>query len=123
MRFKEITFTILCFIIFSFNPFVNAQNDVMLQAFYWNVPVDKNNNNGSWWDNLSNKADELKNSGFTRIEITIDPANISSKKLFESMGFRNISEKIGDTINVQGNIAIRDYYRPGGHFMLFEKNL
>jgi alpha-amylase len=69
MRFKEINFAILCLTIFLLNPTVNAQNDVMLQAFYWNVPVDKKNNNGSWWNNLTNKANELKSSGFTAIWI------------------------------------------------------
>jgi len=46
-----------------------AQNDVMMQAFYWNVPVDEANLNGTWWDNLTNKSTELKNAGFTSIWI------------------------------------------------------
>ena len=28
---------------------VVAQNDVMMQAFYWNVPVDTANKNGNWY--------------------------------------------------------------------------
>ncbi|HEY4784893.1 MAG TPA: hypothetical protein VIH57_02540, partial [Bacteroidales bacterium] len=36
-----------------------SQNDVMLQAFYWNVPVDQTNLNGSWWDTLRVKTPEL----------------------------------------------------------------
>jgi alpha-amylase len=43
----------------------HAQNDAMMQAFYWNVPVDETNKNGTWWDNLSSKAIELKNAGVT----------------------------------------------------------
>ena len=27
-------------------------NDVMMQAFYWNVPVDEAGRNGSWWNTL-----------------------------------------------------------------------
>lgn len=46
-----------------------AQNDVMLQAFYWDVPVDAANNNGHWWDNLYNKANDLKEIGITGIWI------------------------------------------------------
>ncbi|HYG18268.1 MAG TPA: alpha-amylase family glycosyl hydrolase [Ohtaekwangia sp.] len=42
---------------------VQGQNDVMMQAFYWDVPVDAVNNNGTWWDNLKNKAVILKNAG------------------------------------------------------------
>ena len=41
-----------------------CQNDVMMQAFYWDVPVDAANNNGTWWDNLKNKSTILKNAGF-----------------------------------------------------------
>lgn len=44
-----------------------AQNDVMMQAFYWDVPVDDQNLNGTWWDNLSNKSSTLKDAGITGI--------------------------------------------------------
>ncbi|HBG88409.1 MAG TPA: alpha-amylase [Marinilabiliaceae bacterium] len=44
-----------------------AQKDVMLQAFYWDVPVDDENNKGLWWNNLSNKAPEFKNFGISGI--------------------------------------------------------
>lgn len=44
-----------------------AQNDVMMQAFYWDVPVDSENKNGSWWDTLMVKADDLKMEGFTAL--------------------------------------------------------
>jgi diaminobutyrate acetyltransferase len=66
---------------------------------------------------------ELKKLHFKRIELTIDPINISSQKLFEKMEYHNISEMVGETIEVNGNIAVRDYYRPGRHFMIYEKNL
>ncbi len=49
----------------SISLFSNAQNDVMMQAFYWNLPVDEAALNGTWWDNLSNKSAELKSAGFT----------------------------------------------------------
>lgn len=42
-----------------------AQNDVMMQAFYWDVPVDETNKNGTWWDNLNQKSDAMKSAGFT----------------------------------------------------------
>ncbi len=42
-------------------------NDVMMQAFYWNVPVDEASNNGTWWDNLRQKAQQLKNAGISSI--------------------------------------------------------
>ena len=46
---------------------VSAQNDVMMQGFYWDVPVDAVNKNGSWWTNLKNKSTTLKNAGFKGI--------------------------------------------------------
>lgn len=64
---------------------------------------------------------EIKKKGITRIEVTIDPVNSTSQKLFEKMEYKNISEKVGKTIKVQGNIAVQDYYKPGRHFMVYEK--
>jgi alpha-amylase len=51
----------LCAVFFITNGY--AQNDAMMQAFYWNVPVDEAGKNGTWWDNLNGKANELKNAG------------------------------------------------------------
>lgn len=42
-----------------------AQNDVMMQAFYWDVPVNAGSFNGSWWDTLTAKMSALKTAGFT----------------------------------------------------------
>jgi L-2,4-diaminobutyric acid acetyltransferase len=64
---------------------------------------------------------ELRKLGFKRIEVTIDPVNLPSQKLFEKMGYQNISERIGKTIIVEGNLAVQDYYKPGRHFMVYEK--
>lgn len=61
--------------------------------------------------------------GCKRIEATIDPVNISSQKLFEKLEFRNISETEGKTVKVKGKIAVKDYYKPGRHFMLYAKEL
>lgn len=66
---------------------------------------------------------ELRKKGFNRIELTIDPVNIPSQKLFEKMGFQNISDKVGKTIEVEGKLAVRDYYKPGRHFMVYEKRI
>ncbi|ULB34592.1 MULTISPECIES: alpha-amylase domain-containing protein [Proteiniphilum] len=42
-------------------------NDVLMQAFYWDVPVDEINKNGNWWNTLKNQANDLKNSGISGI--------------------------------------------------------
>jgi len=44
-----------------------SQNDVMMQAFYWDVPVDEVNKNGTWWDNLASKSSAMKSAGITGI--------------------------------------------------------
>ncbi len=44
-----------------------AQNDIMLQAFYWDVPVDANNTNGTWYDSLAVKVPDIKKSGFSQL--------------------------------------------------------
>jgi len=63
----KVVLTLLCVI--AVLPKGFAQNDAMMQAFYWNLPVDAVNKNGTWWDNLSGKANELKNAGITGIWI------------------------------------------------------
>ncbi|MEO9965895.1 MAG: T9SS type A sorting domain-containing protein [Reichenbachiella sp.] len=60
---KKLTIIILGILLYGSNG--QAQNDVMMQAFYWNLPVDEANLDGDWWDNLSNKSSYLKNAGFT----------------------------------------------------------
>jgi alpha-amylase len=45
----------------------HAQNDVMMQAFYWDVPVDAANFNGTWWDVLAGQAAELSAAGITGV--------------------------------------------------------
>lgn len=92
--------------------------------FLWDIGVDPSyQNKGIGAKLLTEIENELRKLGFRRIELTIDPTNISSQKLFEKMGYQNISEKIGNVIEVNNNVAIRDYYSPGGHFMLYEKEL
>lgn len=66
---------------------------------------------------------ELRKKGFNRIELTIDPVNIPSQKLFEKMGYKNISERVGKTVEVEGKLAVQDYYKPGRHFIVYEKRI
>jgi len=66
---------------------------------------------------------ELRKLAFKRIEVTIDPVNLPSQKLFEKMGYQNISGGFGKTIVVEGNLAVKDYYKPGRHFMVYEKRI
>ncbi len=92
--------------------------------FLWQIGVDPSYQGQGIGGELIKKVEkELRKQGFIRIEVTIDPVNIPSQKLFEKMGYQNISERIGETIEVQGNIAVQDYYKPGRHFMVYEKRI
>lgn len=66
---------------------------------------------------------EVKKLRCERIELTIDPENRPSLKLFEKMGYKNISSNEGEIVKVNGKIAVKDYYCPGRHFILYEKKL
>jgi phosphoribosylamine--glycine ligase len=72
---------------------------------------------------LKEAEKQVTGLGCQRIELTIDPENIHSQKLFAEMGYGNISRKEGETVEVMGHIAVKDYYKPGRHFMLYEKIL
>ena len=63
----------------------------------------------------------LKEIGIRRIEVTVDPENEPSIRLFRSSGYTNISRREGETVHVLANLAVKDYYSPGRHFILFEK--
>lgn len=41
----------------------HAQDDVMMQAFYWNVPVNESTKNGSWYDSIRTKIPAMKTAG------------------------------------------------------------
>lgn len=67
--YLHVKVVIISLLFFCFMGKASAQNDAMMQAFYWNVPVDEANKNGTWWDNLTSKSNELKNAGITGIWI------------------------------------------------------
>lgn len=72
---------------------------------------------------LADAEHALIEKGCKRIELTIDPVNTPSQKLFEALGYRNISDSENQTVTVAGNTAVKDFYRPNRHFMLYEKIL
>ncbi|MGE5796708.1 MAG: alpha-amylase family glycosyl hydrolase [Ignavibacteria bacterium] len=66
--FTRLNFFLTAYIIF-LNFSIHPQNDVMMQAFYWDVPVDAANLNGSWWDSLKSKAALFNNAGIMALWI------------------------------------------------------
>jgi L-2,4-diaminobutyric acid acetyltransferase len=72
---------------------------------------------------LEEIEENAKKLGCKRIELTVDPENIPSQKLFEKLGYLNVSAKEGEVVEIMGNTAVKDYYRPGGHFIVYEKKI
>jgi len=66
---------------------------------------------------------ELVELGLERIDVTIDPLNDPSRRLFEAAGYNNASGAEGATVVVNGQLAAADFYRSGRHFMVYEKTL
>jgi diaminobutyrate acetyltransferase len=92
--------------------------------FLWQIGVDPATRGDGIGGLILEEAEkELAARGCKRIELTIDPTNRPSQRLFEKRGYRNISADHGKTIEVEGVEAIVDYYRPNGHFSLYEKRL
>lgn len=93
-------------------------------CFIWQIGVDpKLQGSGLGKLLLKETESRLGVDGVTRIELTIDPENIPSRRLFESAGYRNASSKEGETVQVGELEAVKDFYSPGRHFMLFEKEI
>ena len=57
------------------------------------------------------------------MELTVDPENIPSQRFFEKNGYKNVSFKEGEIVEVKGKPAVKDYYKPDRHFILFQKEL
>jgi phosphoribosylamine--glycine ligase len=66
---------------------------------------------------------ELVRMGLERVDVTIDPLNDPSRKLFEAAGYGNASAREGATVVVNGQLAAADFYRTGRHFLVYEKTL
>lgn len=65
----------------------------------------------------------LAAADYDTLEVTVDPENDTSCRLFEAADYRNISRREGPAVRVDGRWAVRDYYGPDAHFVLFEKRL
>jgi phosphoribosylamine--glycine ligase len=66
---------------------------------------------------------ELVGLGLRRVDVTVDPLNDPSRRLFEVEGYRNVSGREGATVVVNGQLAAADFYRPGRHFLVYDKPL
>lgn len=72
---------------------------------------------------LGTIEERLCAAGYHTIELTVDPANEPSYRLFRSAGYDNVSRREDSAIQVDGRWAAKDHYGPGRHFVLFEKRV
>ncbi len=93
--------------------------------FLWQIGIDPNEQGIGLGSRLLDYVEkDLIKKQCKRIELTIDPENIPSQKLFIKNGYRNRSkDEHSPTAIVNGNEAIIDFYGPQRHFMVYEKIL
>ncbi len=93
--------------------------------FLWQIGIDSEmQGTGLGTKLLQFVENDLRGKNCRRIELTIDPENVPSQKLFNKNGYRNSSRDEGaPTTMVNGLESIIDYYSPGRHFMIYEKNI
>lgn len=92
--------------------------------FIWQIGVDSDFQGQRIGSTLLKKVEKkAEEMNCKRIELTVDPENIPSQRLFQKCNYNNISEREGETVEISGNIAVKDYYKPGSHFTLFGKKI
>lgn len=72
---------------------------------------------------LETLEERVRAAGYHTIELTVDPANEPSYRLFRSAGYDNVSRREDSAIEVDGHWAVEDHYGPDRHFVLFEKRV
>jgi len=92
--------------------------------FLWQIGILPDHQGAGFGKIFLTKIEEiLAVRGFRRIELTIDPQNVASRRLFESSGYVNVSEAAGRPAVVNQQTAVKDLYGPGRHFMRFGKTI
>jgi L-2,4-diaminobutyric acid acetyltransferase len=92
--------------------------------FLWQIGVFSKYREKEVGKKLLNQIEKVaKNLGCNIIELTVDPENLPPTRFFEKNGYLNVSYKEGEILEVMGNTAVKDYYKPDRHFILFQKKL
>ncbi len=92
--------------------------------FLWQIGITRRlQGKGMGREFLRRVEKKLKERGCSRIELTIDPSNTPSRKLFEKSGYDNISPKFSTAVKIKNSFALKDFYGRGRDFMLFAKKL
>lgn len=72
---------------------------------------------------LETMEGRVRASGYRTIELTVDPTNEPSYRLFRSAGYDNVSRREDSAIQVDGRWAAKDHYGPERHFCLLSKRI
>lgn len=92
--------------------------------FLWQIGVNPKYRGKEIGKRLLGNIDKVaRRLGCECIELTVDPENIPSQKLFLNNGYKNISSREGEIKIVSGVECVKNYYKPGRHFILFVKNI
>lgn len=92
--------------------------------FLWQIGVDPRlQGSGIGKKVLTELEKRLRRKQVKRIELTVDLENIPSRKLFEALGYDNISGRETTPVVVDGVKAVKDFYGPERHFILYGKNI
>jgi L-2,4-diaminobutyric acid acetyltransferase len=92
--------------------------------FLWQIGVFSKYREKEVGKKLLNQIEQTaRELGCKIIELTVDPENMPSHRFFEKNGYLNVSCKEGEIMEVMGFTAVKDYYKPGRHFILFQKEL
>jgi phosphoribosylamine---glycine ligase len=101
-----------------------AAQDPPGTLFLWQIGVAPDQQGSGLGQRLLEEFEERgRRLGFARVEVTVDPTNEPSRRLFEVAGYRNVSHGEPRTVTVAGHLAAQDHYRPGRHFIILEKEL
>jgi L-2,4-diaminobutyric acid acetyltransferase len=92
--------------------------------FIWQIGVFSKYREKEVGKKLLNRIEKAaKELGCKKIELTVDPENMPSQNFFEKQEYLNVSAREGEVVEVMGNTAVKDYYKPGCHFILYEKEM
>jgi L-2,4-diaminobutyric acid acetyltransferase len=94
------------------------------KLFLWQIGVSPDYREKRIGEKLLKEVEkQAKEIGCIIVELTVDPENIASQKFFKNNGYLNVSSKEGNVIEVLGKTAVKDYYKPGRHFILYQKEI
>jgi ribosomal protein S18 acetylase RimI-like enzyme len=90
--------------------------------FLWQIGVRRGSRMEGLAGELVRETHRLaRRAGCTAVQATVDVRNVPSRSLFTSLGYRNAS--FGETVEIDGERAMPDYYGSGTDQVLFQKEL